>query len=435
MSSIVYQEANTGLACGLSWSVLSTESDKSNRVSSRIRKQAGMVNANKHVINTLQVDKYLGLYSTPVLETKTPKRLFSLAMAFLSAAAGGDKANKTGVNAILMMTPQDNPQRRVVVVIEGGQIIHDRLENAADALGVIKEYRQDAAGISYNVYSDGYEISSAGEITWAHLLTYCSATSQLQSIPINTTAALVSLAILTAALGFGAYHYLVVAPAKLQAEKLAQQAALDHTPQYLQKLNAELARAGWDRADLAKTLDQLVSEYSYIKGWVLEQISCDVDTQNCSYKFARMGGEVSELIQLQADKSYDASQSGKESAVFSKPFKPAVLELKVANIPEVATASVELMSKTQRLTNANVSVTNSAPIPWPTAGLDMSKVNKKVVVKQTGFESKSPYVLTSSVIAELPASLMLRSFVISVATSGDKANFLILNLKGHSYAK
>lgn len=74
-------------------------------------------------------------------------------------------------------------------------------------------------------------------------------------------------------------------------------------------------------------------------------------------------------------------------------------------------------------------------MPWPTAGIDMTKVDASVIVKRSAFEIKAAYPLASSVISQLPENHILQSFALDVSVGGDKAELLKLTLKGHSYAK
>ncbi len=431
MSSIVYHFKNEGLAVGLSWSVLTSEADRGKHLRAKVRAQASLLNATRYVVNTLLTAGYLGLYSPPVLEAKAPKRVFSLAMVFLEAFKDIDKNT---INAILLMPSSSDSQRCALIVIEGGQVVHDRLEKTAEAIAQVQKYR-GVPGMTYSVFSDTREIPDCSVLTWEQLLGYRTNLTEMAAIPRNT-ALILTLAILAiAAIGYATYHYTVLAPARARAALLAQEAQQNQTPQYLQKLNVELMRVGWEKANLKAMLSQLAEQKSYVKGWVLDQITCDFDKQNCEYRFTRLGGEVAELISIESDKKYDSATSTKDMALFSKTIKLEAKSLTREVLPEFEAGTVDLRTRLQRLTNAGAGVNTTGPTPWPTNGLDMSKVDKKVIVKRAAAEIKVALPLSESVLGELPEYLVLRNFSIAVATVGDKANLLTLTLKGHSYAK
>ena len=432
MSFIAYQTKKEGLAVGLSWSVLTSEADSSKNLRAKVRKQAALLGATRHVINVLPVASYLGLYTRPVMAgQKPPKRIYSLAMSFLQAFKSFEL---TAVNAILLMNIDNDPQRCAMVVIEGGQIIHDRLEKTVDAVTKLNEYRAQMH-VRYSVFSDDPELSEGQTVTWEQMLDYRGKATELVAIPKNTVLLLGLTVIAIAAISYGTYYQTVVLPAKTRAALLAKQAAQNHTPQYLQKLNAELMRVGWTKNDLSKKLSNLAEQRSYTKGWLLDNITCDFDTQNCVYKFIRLGGEVAELIAIESDKKFDNVSSTMDLAIFNKAIKTEVKSLTLDGLPKYETAIVELQTHFQRIKNSGSTINTTAAVPWPTDGVDMSKVDKKVVINKSAFETKTPFILADSVLRELPDYLVLRSFSLSVSIGADKANLLTLTLKGHSYAK
>lgn len=437
MSSIVHQSKSDGLVVGLNWSVLTSEADSSKQLGARIRKQAHLIGASRHVINTLPQARFIGLYNSPVLATgKLPKRLYSLAMVFVQAF-NRNGMDRSTINAILLMKPPGDELRRALVVLEGGQVVYDRLEKADAATAKVQEFTRSTSGINYVVYSDGsdeHEVHATELLTWDQMLTHGAKQAELLAIPKNTAVILGLAGVVALAGAYGIYHYTVIAPAKERARLIAQQAAQNLTPQYLQKLDAELSHVGWNKADLSATLEKLGTQKSYTKGWVLDQVACDVDTQSCIYKFSRLGGEVSELIGIEKDKQYNVDASTKDTAVFSKAIKAVAKSLTRDGLPAFEPASVELRTRAQRLVNAGAMVNTMPSAAWPT-GIDMSKVDAKVVVKQSGFEVKTPYVLANTVLSELPDALALRQFVLTLSIGGDKADLLSLTLKGHSYAK
>lgn len=428
MSSIVYQSKSDALAADLNWSFLPNDgSAKSSKA--LIRRQAALIGADRYCLNALDDASYIGLYNEPVLlEGKKPKRLHSLALAFLNAMGG-----KSTTNAMLLMIAPQNDSRRILVVIEGGQVVWDRIDSIDAALKKAHEYR--ASGIGYVCFSDSVDLQGAKEISFEQLFGYTDKSSELNELPRNYTilASISALVLIASAYGF--YHYTVVAPAKARAKLLAQQAAQNTTPQYLQLLGTESLRVGWSRADIETAIKELGQQKTYAKGWILTQVLCDYSSSSCKYKFDRNGGEVSELIAIESDKTQHSESSTKDVANFSKIIKPVSMKLVADNLPKQMTSNVEALTKAQRLLNAGSQVNTTAPVPWPTAGIDMTKVDASVIVKRSAFEIKAPYPLASSVLSQLPENHILQSFALDVSIGGDKAELLKLTLKGHSYAK
>lgn len=433
MSSLVHQHKTEAFAVGLSWSVLTTHADNSKNLRTRVRKQASMLSATKHVINEVGTERYLGLYSPSVMDPKQPKRVYSLAMAFMHGL-GSNYSDKSAINAMLLMTPSASETHRVLVVIEGGQVVYDRLELATEAIAKAQAYKS-APGITYALFSDSEEVSGVTHITWEQLEGFKVKSAELTSIPANI-ALLLGLAIgAIAAISYCTYYYTVLVPQQERVKRQVQEAAQNQTPQYLQKLNGELSHVGWNQSDVLKQVEALSKQSAYVKGWVLDRITCNYDQQSCEYKYSRLGGEVAELIAVEADKQHDTLRSSKDIAVFTQAIKPVVKALNRDDLPESAAAAVDLRTRIQRLTNAGAQISTKNPEPWPTVGMDMSKVDKKVIVKQSGFESKAPFVLAKTMFHELPEFLALRSFVVDINASGDKAAALNLTLKGNSYAR
>ena len=428
MSSIVYQSKSDALAAELNWSFLPNDgSAKSSKA--LIRSQAALIGADRYCLNALDDASYIGLYSEPVLlEGKKPKRLHSLALTFLNAMGG-----RSTTNAILLMTSPQNDARRILVVIEGGQIVWDRIDSIDAVTKKVQEYR--SSGIGYEAFSDSLDVSGAKEISFEQLFGYADKSSELNQLPRNYTILIGLSALVLLASAYGFYHYTVVAPAKARAKLLAQQAAQNTTPQYLQLLGAESLRAGWARADIEAAIKDFATQKTYAKGWILTQVLCDFPSSSCKYKFDRNGGEVSELITIEGDKTQNAETSTKDVANFSKVIKPVAMKLVADNLPKQLVSNVEALTKAQRLLNAGSQVNTTAPTPWPTAGIDMTKVDASVIVKRSAFEIKAPYPLASSVLSQLPENHILQSFALDVSVGGDKAELLKLTLKGHSYAK
>ena len=125
MSTIVHTFEHEALVAGLSWSVLRTDGDeqKSHQDGKKIRRQAALLGASAYCQQVANQALYLGLYSAGLLQkNKNRKKIYSLALAFLSAFEANQQ--KT-LNAILLMPLEQDENRKVLVVIEAGQVVHE----------------------------------------------------------------------------------------------------------------------------------------------------------------------------------------------------------------------------------------------------------------------------------------------------------------------
>lgn len=437
MSVFAYKDKALGLAVGVDWSVLSTDVGKPN--GNAIRKRAGLIGASGYCTHQFDNTTYIGLFTEPaaLLGTKNikPKRSHSLATAFINAFNGTDHA---AINAVLLMTPEtDSPsdsKKLAIVVIEGGQVIWNKLDDYEAAILKAREFSH-AKAITYAFFGNVDAITGTQPISWGQLVSAASSQSEFKKIPANLIALGVIGLLVAAACAAYAYKALVVDPAKAKARAKAQQIAENHTPQYEEKLGIGLSKAGWDRANILAFLQEQKTQIAYAKGWELKAIKCDSDTAICDYKFARIGGEIKELIALEADKKYDeANSKAMADAVFTKSIKPSFKALTRAEIPKTFDANVALKNQAQRLSNAGASIKTEESKPWP-EGVDFAKVDTGILIKRSGFEVGTSYPMVDKVIAELPAHVLIKSFVMTFNVGGDKADNVKINLKGFSYAK
>lgn len=430
MSSIAHRNSKIGLVADLSWSVFSTSDEKVNRARTRVRKQAVVLGATRHTINQLGSASYLGLYTPPALSTNTPKRLHSLALAFIESIASKDKS---AINAILVMSVHADDQRRALVIIEGGQVTHDRLEKVTDALQRVQEAR--ASGVVHTVFCEVDELPSSNPVTWQLLEANCSKATELVSIPKNTALLLAGVILLIGAMTWGLYYKMVVQPAKERAEMLAKQAAENLTPQYLQLLNRELAKAAWRPEQVLTLLGQIDGRIAYFKGWALENLICDADAAKCTFRYARLGGITKELIEFAPDFQYDTLASSKDAAVMHLPLSIEHRPIGRDSLPEIEPAIIDLRSRFQHMTNAGANVNIAAPTKWPTQGVDIKRVDPKVIVSRAPVEVSFAYPYANQIIEDLPGHVGIRSFSVVIAHGQTKADSLKLTLKGHLYAK
>jgi hypothetical protein len=434
MGSIVYRDGAVGLVAGLSWSVLSSDADRLTGAGLRkkIRRQSSLLGASRFVLNPLAGANHLGLYTAPLLSRdKAPRQMHSLALVFLMAF---NRADKNSVNAILLMPIQGDDERRALVIVEGGQVVHDRIERATDAIALVQKFR-NTSGLQYAVFSVGHEVHDATDIGWSQLLATANKNNALQNLPRNIALlASLTVAVVLAVVGL-AYFQWVIGPAREHAAQLAKAEQENKTPAYLQKLRQGLSVAGWEVSDLTQFLEQQHQTLAYTKGWGLEKIVCDIDAQQCRYHYTRVGGEIDALIAQLPGKTYDLQTASKDAAQFNAPFVPVFHSLSRADLPKANAWPVPLNTRLQRLTDAGAKLATLKEEAWPSQGIELKKVDAAVVVRRAAVEMTLPLPLVPSALAELPPFLGWRSFVLVVNHSSDKSALLTVQLKGHRYAQ
>ena len=436
MSVLVYQDKAIALAVGVDWSVLAGGNEKAN--ASAVRRRASMIGATKHCLTRLHDTTHIGLYTAPVAlpGAKTPKSkgVHSLGIVFRNAFSS---VEPSAVNAVLLMTPQDarDAKRLVLVVLEGGQVVYNKLDDASKAIDKAREFTS-SSGIAYSIFGNTQDLAATDAIQWDELRAFANATSELKPIPANRVAFGI-LGLVTALVAAAvAYNYFVLAPAKARAKLLAQQAANNHTPQYTDKLNADLSKAGWQHADMLSFINGLKTQAVYHKGWELIKIECAIETSACEYKYSRLGGTLKALIVEATDKTHIPEKTiGDSEAHFKQIIKPVSHSLMGVALPNPNEGNVTLRNQAQRLLNAGAIVTATENKPGPSDGIDMTKVDNAIVIKRGGFEFKTPYALSQTMFEQLPAHVVLRSFIVDFNVGGDKADNIKMTFKGHSYVK
>lgn len=429
MSQIIYEQARTAFVTGLSWSVLSSDAEAAKNIPTKIRKQATIVGASQYALNHVGNNQFLGLYNASPLDHKPKGKLFAIAMVFLNAFKNMDKR---AINAVLVMstTLED---RLIVVAIEGGQISLDTLIKTVDLPRQLQEIKK--SGIVHSIYSDCPDVPNANDLDWETLQSYADKKSELHAIPQNKGLVLgLSLALIMGITGF-VYYQKIVVPEKKRAALLAQEALQNQTPQYLRQLSAELKKVGFETASFSNLIQSLKNENYFIAGWVMSQTVCDIASKSCEYRYERQGGEIEELIALEADKVHDTLASTRDTAIFRKAMPDLALkELTQSQLLPIDKTTNDLRSRLQRLVNAGATVGTTPTVPWPTQGLDMNKVDKNVVIQQSGVEIRIPYVISDSFIELIPPHLAIHQVALVTSASGDKSGALLLTLKGASYA-
>ncbi len=438
MSTIVHTFQQEAFVAGLSWSVLRADGDEQtpHQDNKKIRRQAALLAASLYCQQIANQAVYLGLYSAGLLhKQKTTKKLYSLALAFLAAF---DPLQQKTLNAILLMPLDQDDARKVLVVIEAGQVVHDKVERLADAHQIIEKYRQQV-GMNFHIFSHDGLLAQSKSVTWLDLQQHCQKFSQLKPLPKNKLA--ISAFVVAIILGvIGIFYFQIVWQAeKKQAALIAQNQINNHTPRYLTLLEKNLSQLAWTHNQLEEIYNVLGQESSYINGWALSKIDCDFAQQECRYQYERVGGETQNLVEWAQlhHKSYSVLASQQDQLVLTEKINPSsvALQLFAKQLPNQTVANIELNSVFQRLLNAQLQVSMGQAMVWPNQEVDLAKVDAAVKVLQTPVEIKMPWALRHSTLELLPPYIAWRQLILQVAHDSHNSQQLILTLKGHHYVQ
>lgn len=432
MSVIVHSTGkggqSTGLAGALRWAVLAT-SEKALRDKNKIiRTQAGLIGAQSYVTLQVGTNTYLGQYTQAVTKTKKIRSLHSLGLAFLAALmkSGDDQVT---INAILLVEPDQMPEKRALVIIEGGVIVRDVIEGASEAISNAMKAREALS--SHVVYAQHSEIPGAQTVTWGQLLDGCSKNSLVISIP-KSPALYAGVALVLIGIGaYFAYQKMVVEPEKRRKAQAAAIAA-DQTPVYLAQLNASLSALGWERKNLNLSLTGLATFPMYHAGWVLEKRECFSTTQTCDTNWTRRGGKLSALQQLLGEASYDVAGSSMDTAIMRHKLPMVAGQLELEQLIDIETAAKELREVLQGFANADISVSTTSSEKWP--AMNYTGVRPSVIASRGAIEITVPLPKISDVLAVLPNSVVMDSYTLMVSQS-DIGSLFKVTLKGYVYAK
>ncbi len=438
MSTIVHTFQQEAFVAGLSWSVLRTDGDEQtpHQDNKKIRRQAALLVASLYCQQIANQAVYLGLYSSGLLhKQQKSKKLYSLALAFLAAF---DPLQQKTLNAILLMPLDQDEARKVLIVIEAGQVVHDKVERLADAQQIIEKYRLQV-GMNFHIFSHDGQLAQSKSVTWLNLQQHCQKFSQLKPLPKNKLA--ISAVVMALVLAvFGVFYFQIIWQAqKKQAALLEQNQINNHTPRYLKLLEKNLSQIAWTHTQLKQIFNQLGQESSYINGWVLSKIDCDFALQECRYQYERVGGETQSLVQWAQlhHKSYSVLASQQDQLVLVEKINHSsvALQLFANQLPNQTTANIEINSVFQRLLNAQLQISTGQAMVWPYQEVDLAKVDSAAKVLQTPVEIKMPWALRQSALELLPQYMAWRQLILQVTHDSHNSQQLILTLKGHHYAQ
>jgi hypothetical protein len=430
MSAIVHSagtgRASTGLVAAMRWSVLARAGEKAGARS--IRHKASQTGASRYAVSHADAAIYLGLYHDPVNGAReTPKALHSLALVFL-AGLMADGVDRNSINAALLMEPDGRPNDRAVVIIEGGAIVRDSLDEKTKAVSAVRDARQQLP--SLGVFAEQDDFPGRTAVTWEQLQSGVSTATAIRSVPPNTIVLLVLALVAVVAAGAFAYNEMVLKPEEARKRAL-QAAAADQTASYLASLRAALSNTGWKAGDIQASTSRIDAEPFYFSGWVLEERACTVRT--CVSRWKRQGGELPALSRLLSSAAYDVDRSNLDTSYFTQDAKGTPAQLTVEQLPSLANAATGLRPILQRFANAGIVVGSAGPERWPAA--DFSQVKASAIATRTPLElSGIPLPIAGKVIAELPPYAVLEGYTLSVSP-GELGGMFKVKLKGFVYAK
>jgi len=368
MSTIVFQDKKLAIASGLRWSLLAQDSKKKQNRTEQIRARVRNSNgATRYVTTTSAEDApYIGLY-TPDRMGKAPKgEIHSLALVFLHALMQAHRGERSTINAALVMDVENaQSAKKAVVIILGGNIVHDTVEDQFRAHAIVEQNQTELGGF-LQVLSSESDIPSATHVTWEDLLAH--ATKESKSHPVPSGALLLpALLGLVVIAGLGAaYHFLVIVPEQ-EAERRRKAQEADKTQQYLQQLAAAMQNAGWVAPSYVAQLSAMRNDPYWIKGWSLAKLDCQHQSQSCQEHWVRHGGKLPELVSQRPGATYLPQTNPRDSeASFSRKalVEPAVLTPDVIPADENE-ADMRLRPVINELVNAGMAVQLSALTVWP----------------------------------------------------------------------
>lgn len=418
----------SGLAAGMRWSVLGNVGDGDRKQGAAVRKQASFLASDAYTTFTAGNTVYLGQYNQPALKKTTVKAKHSLALVFLQALLAGGSDPET-INAILLVEPQGLPEKRALVIIEGGRVARDVVENTREAVDLATKAREDLSG--HIVYAQHQELPNAEEILWEALVGHTGKKTLLKPIPRNPLAIVMVTVIILAIAGFFAYKQFVLEP-ELKRKRQAAALAADTTPIYIANLRRALSSVGWARGDMSMALVGLDVFPMYGKGWVLERRSCTSEPSQCGTQWKRTGGQLSDLTALFPNAVYDVAESSLDAAKLKhqQAVVPASMELE--SLMPVDAAAKQLREILQKLANAEAVITTGTSERWPP--MDYKGVNPAAIASRSSVEISAPYPQIAAIIAELPPSVVLDKYDLTVSI-GDVGNIFRVTVKGYIYAK
>jgi hypothetical protein len=366
MSIILVHTAKNGrksveIFSQMRWAVLDDGVENSSKQSlkNRIRSTGQMVQASHYVLTKLERATFIGLFSDPVIYngSRSASR-FSLA-ALLLSAINKDEHSQSLLNAVFILGLPSNQDKRVVVVIEGGQIAMDAVMERNGAIEVVNERYKSIPGL--NIYSEHAEVSHPHDpIGWDQIVDMAAGASDAKLTPVPTSPWMLRIALLAVVLAgsYLAYDNLVIKPrvSQLRAQQLA---LLDKTGDYLQKADMELGAAVWDPTDIEAALNTVRGIPAFVRGWVVTEVECS--SKVCSVTLSRVGGLATDIQTAMPDWKVNSAASGLDRQVmtFERPEKRAGISRSSILSPEESMLRIRPLLQT--MANAGISTSIGEP--------------------------------------------------------------------------
>jgi hypothetical protein len=444
MSAIVFTSPQGGskvhLAIGLRWVVLDpgVKRRKDGRIpSSTIRRQASTLSASKFVVLQSPTERAAGFYNDPVVNVPPQsEKIYSVSMLLLSAFIRQQPG--VPVNAILVMQAERYLDKRVVVIILGGQVVLDALLDTEKALQRVQEAISSAP--SATVFSQSAEISTPHTpINWeniAGLADKAGSIARLQPVPRSPFLVPALTAVVAVLAGFFAYDQMVRQP---EAKRVAREAQIkaDLTPAYVSAVNLMLQSSNWDVQNLQVHMGALRDYPIFTKGWALESLACE--GPNCVSRWGRRGGTLADIQsalpaeQLVLPGSESASAEKAALTTLDQAFTIRVQQVKLLDrtrdsLPSPLEVRLALYTPFQKLGNSGIVATIGETSNWD--GFSTASVNPAVWVTQTPISISAPFFRAQEVLAFLPPVVSVKSYLL---TTDDGA--MTIAFKGFVYAR
>jgi hypothetical protein len=424
--------AKLGFAAGLRWAVLDDGQAAKRRQSlrHRIRTQANAIGASRYTTVKTDNATYVGLFSEPAKGKTGIKNLMSLAMLMREIASENREESEASI--ALLMQPEGFPDKRVLIVIQGGLVTVDVILDRQRAIDELMTHLDSG---SMTVLSEHPEITHPHRVvTWDEITSsYFASTSkkvnQLKALPYSLLSlGLLGLSVVLIGAGV-AYHQIVRAP-EIKRLKALQSAQQDQTPSYTAEAFSGIAKSGWEKKDLLQFFqDKVLTQPYLVSGWSLQSVNCD--PSSCSMTWLRQGGTTIGLGDALPGQKIDvaASSLDKTTTTFEHP-KAALASFNKGSIKTLNDSLSVLRPVLQQMANAGVSASLGEVKRW--AVIDVANVRQDAILSTMDLElTFAPHQL-EDVLQTLPDSLVAQSFRLSVG-SGEAKNPLRIALKGKIY--
>lgn len=423
-SRLILTSGKVGIVAGLSWSDLTTAQESGRKRRREISDLTTSAQAKWFSLVTVHGEQAAGAAASDaakvgvgslVDDVPSRTRLYSLCSMVAGASQGG--------NVIVAWAL--NEKVTAVCAVAGGLPMIDKVLPVDEASAFVASLRSGSMGVTdWNVLSnvaDQYPAWQGQMLDAATLLGLAGPTSQLRAAPTNwRLVVLASVAVLACVAA--AYAWTEYKDQRERERIQREKAAANLTPKYLKVLDSQLSQMGLDRSSLIKLHARLQQLDVWVAGWQLSRVSC-TQAGACTAEWARKGGTIDVLLKAFPQQRVMPDPNIERAILqWDEPVESAGL----TNAAEIQSTAAEMEARRpiqQLWTSAGLAINVAgAAVPWPpTPGIDVSKVNKAVLVSVRKVDVKVPTPLAADAINGAPPSIFWHSVTLDLGTDAKSA--------------